>query len=292
MKDFVFIVPLTPSKASTPFRAGLFQLMLNSLRKQTSDNWQAILVGEEDKIEGNLVYIPAKAIEPGYVIRKRSLDSATDKHFKIEVALQYIARQDKKPKYLIRLDDDDVFSPAFLKEIEGKNHDCFIDKFHTYYDVSSGRICQNNVSWFPNTTIHKYAHAISIIPAGVTVDEPECALIASSHNKTFHKYYKDRNVYAADKSNPIYLRTITPGSVSFTQQKDKLDYKDYISRYGDWYYIRLENYEPYIVELIALTEKYLNIKINRDFGGLQKTKDKVSNLSIRNKRRIKVWLRG
>ena len=73
MKHFVFIIPLTPSKVNTPFRMGLYRLMLSSLLKQTSDNWQAILVGEDERVDGNLIYIPAKAIEPGYVIKKRRI---------------------------------------------------------------------------------------------------------------------------------------------------------------------------------------------------------------------------
>lgn len=292
MKDFVFIIPLTPLKASNPFRQELFQLMLKSLNKQSSDNWQAILVGEFDKTEGNFIYIPAKALEPGYVIKQRSLPSATDKHFKIDVALQYISNQPVKPKYLIRLDDDDIFSPTFLSSIKGKEFDCFADKFHTYYDVHSGRICQNAVPWLPNTIIHKYEHAITILPGGKTLDEPTGALISWSHNIAFHEYYKDKNIFYAGKEHPIYLRTITPSSVSFTQQQDKVKYQEYMARYGDWYYRQVPEYEPYISELGVLAEKHFGNKIKRDFGVFQALKDNINNHFLRYRNIVRARLKA
>lgn len=286
MKDFVFIIPLTPSIHKTPLRQDLFELMLSSLTKQTSNNWQAILVGEYEKTEGNFIYIPAKAIEPGFVKKIRSTESATDKHFKIEVALQNIAAQPRKPKYLIRLDDDDIFSPTILSKVQNLEYDCCVDRYHTYYDVSTGKICQNAATWFPNTIIHKYEHAIAPIPAGSSIDEPGGPLIAWSHNVAFHKYYEEKNVIFADKNHPVYLRTITPTSVSFAGQKDKLQYEEYISRYGEWYYKRLEDFEVYITELIKLAEKYFGIKINRDTGKTRMLKDWMGNKIRKYKKRL------
>jgi hypothetical protein len=286
MKDFVFILPLTPSVHITPLRQDLFQLTLSSLRKQTSDNWQAILVGEYDKVEGNLIYLPTKPIVEGYEKKIRSSESATDKHFKIDIALQYIAKQPQKPKYLIRLDDDDVFSPVILSQIEKMEYDCYVDRYHTYYDITSGKICQNPVPWYPNTVIHKYEHAVANIPRGSTIDEPEGDLIACSHNIAFHKYYKDKKVFFTEKSNPIYVRTITMSTVSFKYPKSKLEYKEYLSTYGEWYYRRIESFEPYIDPLVKLAQKHLGIVIARNFSEIMSFKDWMINKVTRYKKRV------
>ena len=56
MKQFLFVVPLTPTKLLTPLRRMLFQEFIRALNNQKYSNWQALLIGEEEKQEGNITY--------------------------------------------------------------------------------------------------------------------------------------------------------------------------------------------------------------------------------------------
>jgi hypothetical protein len=278
MKDFVFIIPLTPSNVQSPFRKELFQLTLLSLKNQTSDNWQAILVGEYEKAEGNLIYIPAVSLDPDYKKVFRSNEAFTDKHFKIDVALQYIAGQSRKPKYLIRLDDDDIFSPVILSKIENLNYDCYVDEYQALYDTASGKILFGKYSWFANTIIHKYEHAAKFIPDQGYEAQPAGALINGRHNIAFHQYYKDKNVFFTSKKNPIYLRVLTSTSLAISHKNDNVKYADWVKTYGyDWYYYRLPEFEPYVEKLIVLFAKYYHVRIKRNFSLLQGLMDSISN---------------
>ncbi len=56
-KRFLFIVPLTPKRLLTPLRNLLFEQFLNAMRNQSYSNWEAILIGEENKDDGNIKYV-------------------------------------------------------------------------------------------------------------------------------------------------------------------------------------------------------------------------------------------
>jgi len=267
MKDFIFIIPLTPSHLQSAFRKELFKITIASLINQKSDNWQAILVGEYEKTDGNLIYIPAVSSDSEYKKYFRKDERFTDKHFKIDIALQYIKSQTVKPKFLLRFDDDDIISPTAISEITDFNFDCYADRYQALLDTITGKICLGNYSWLANTVIHKYQHAVTIIPDQGRAYQPEGALINGRHNVAFHEYYAHKKILYSSKYHPLYLRTLTMDSISINNREDNLKYFQWIKSYGTgWYYHRLAEFEPYISEILNLSSEYFKVKPKRDFS--------------------------
>jgi len=228
MKDFVFIIPLTPKSLLNPVRQVLFNMMVLALKNQTSHNWQALLVGEDEKQDGNLLYINAeKSLDANYIKVSRTYPSHTDKHHKIEIALQHIARAEKKPKYLIRLDDDDLISPGIISRIEktGMGYDAYADKYQALYNVMDGKIALPKLTWMANSIFHKYEHAITF------VDSFKHKLINCSHNEAFHIYYANRNVFYTPKFSPLYLRTLSETCLSINTTT-KIPLQQHTDRFG------------------------------------------------------------
>lgn len=261
MKDFVFIIPLTPKSLLNPVRQTLFDMMIVALKGQTSDNWQALLIGEDEKEDGNLLYITDKSLDLNYVKIFRNDTGHTDKHHKIEIALQHIAHAEKKPKYLIRLDDDDLISPTIIDRIEkmGISYDCYADKYQALYNVMNGKIALPNLSWMANSIFHKYEHAITYF------DAFNLKLINCSHSESFHIYYADKKVFYSPKFYPLYLRILSDTCLNINATV-KVALDKHTKKFGFWHYARLEEYETYIIQLIAETPKILNITIKRNFS--------------------------
>lgn len=260
MKDFVFIIPLTPKRLLNPVRQTLFDMMVYALKKQTSDNWIALLLGEEENEDGNLIYLNSeKSFNPEYVKEFRGDPGHTDKHHKIEIALQYIARSEKKPKYLIRLDDDDLISPVVIANIEksGMTYDCYADKFQALYNIMDGKIALPHLPWMANSVFHKYEHAITV------VKEFNRKLINCSHSDAFHLYYADKKVFYSQQYAPIYLRIFSETSLHINTAA-KASFKSHASKYGFWHYYVLPDYEGYIAILIDKFQLLFNIQINRN----------------------------
>jgi hypothetical protein len=262
MKDVVFLIPINADSRITPLRRLLRENMINSLKNQTSGNWEALLIGEYDKTEGNMRYIPAVSLEPGYQKRDRNDFGHTDKHFKIDVAMQYLNKQERKPKYVVRLDDDDLMSPDIVSIIEksGDKYDCFADEYQFLYNVSNGKICFDSYPWMANTTFHRYEHAKVIIP------EFNLTLINCSHDLGFHKYYAGKQVWYSPKMNPLYVRVHSPTVLNLESQGGKISYEDHLKRFGFWHYVRLPEYEPYFAKLTAEYEKLNNVKVEKNFS--------------------------
>lgn len=193
MKKFLFVTPLTPSKLLTPLRSKLYLEFISSLNNQTYSNWQALLIGEEEKQEGNIVYAKVKA---------------ESKEIKLIFAKEYILNMDVKPDYIIRIDDDDVINPQLLERLSKMDFDCYADKFHAFYDILSGKICQKEKSWLANTVVHKYEHSMA------EIGEERLPLLNCDHGKEWYSYYKNRNLIFAPKNHPVYLRVLSPTTVT------------------------------------------------------------------------------
>jgi|SRR6185312_4534055 len=262
MKDVVYIVPLTPASHLSPLRKLLRDITVRSLNAQSSSNWEALFVGEEDRREGNITYLPAVALDPHYQKQERGGKGPTDKHFKIDVAMQYIERQERKPKYIARLDDDDFISPSIVSIIEQTtvDYDCFADHYQAMVNVTSGKVCLTVLQWMPNTIFHKYEHAKTFIP------EFNCMLINTSHDKGFHTYYKGKNIWQPEKGKPIYLRTLSPTNLSLSTGNTKDTFESHARKYGFWQYKLLPEFEPYLSELYKGYEALSNTKVERNFS--------------------------
>ena len=209
--SFLFITPLTPLSHRTQLRSELFQCYLQALNKQTHHNWQALLIGEEDKKEGNCIYIKTNSVT---------------KQEKLMDAYEFILRMPEKPDFIIRLDDDDVISPHILEIACTKKFDCYADKHHLFYDITSAMTSRQKRNWLPNTIIHKAEHALA--PFG-----PEGKpLFTHDHSKAWHVYYKGRKIKWASKRHPVYMRILSPTSIS--GKVDYTEYSEYLKGFGKW----------------------------------------------------------
>ena len=149
---FVFIIARSPVKMRNYLRDELWKISLNSLMRQTSKNWKAIIVGDtnDDRLKTEFFI-------------SLNFDEYTKKE-KIQIALDYLnTNYLVKPQYLIRFDDDDIFSDSILTYIEHLpvKYDCYFDKYHTYIDAVYLKLSHKKNLWIPNTAIHKYDHAIT-----------------------------------------------------------------------------------------------------------------------------------
>jgi hypothetical protein len=239
MKSFLFIVPLTPSDYLTPLRKELFDLFLAALNGQKYKNWQALLVGEEDRTEGNMVY---KKI------------TGRSKEVKLMFAHEYISSLADKPDYIIRIDDDDLISPDVLQYVSDSavDFDCMADKFHCYYDIVSGKICQVKNTWLPNTVIHKTEHALS------KFGRDNIPLMLLDHSKDWMEYYSTKKIAWAEKNAPVYLRVMSPTTGTSNMHTLRLldftdamlsQYESSISRIGKWKHMHIASFDRYINKL-------------------------------------------
>jgi hypothetical protein len=237
-------------------------MMIHSLQKQTSDNWTALLLGEEEKREGSLIYINSeKSLDTQYVKEFRGDPGHTDKHHKIEIALQHIARFEQKPKYLIRLDDDDLISPVVISNIEksGMNYDCYADRYQALYNIVDGKVALPHLPWMANSIFHKYEHAVT------NIADDNRKLVNCSHSSAFHLFYSDKKVYYFPKYSPLYLRVLSETSLHI-KTSEKASYAAHASKYGFWGYYFLKDYDAYIGLLVDKFQMLLGVKITRNIG--------------------------
>ena len=246
-KSFLFITPLTPKRLITPLRILLFEQFIKSLQNQSYKNWEALLIGEEDRVDGNMKYISLKA---------------ESKEIKLIFAKEYILNLKTKPDYIIRIDDDDLINPFILERVALLNFDCYSDSHHAFYDLVSSRISLQKRSWFANTVIHKYEHAM------ILIGEDQIPLIQCDHSKIWHLFYKDKTVIYSERSAPIYLRVLSPTTVTSgihainKNIEEKYDdfklnivklratddinfkqYNSYLKGFGRWRYLILEDFK-------------------------------------------------
>jgi hypothetical protein len=192
-KRFLFIVPLTPKRLLTPLRNLLFEQFLNAMRNQSYSNWEAILIGEENKDDVNIKYVSLLA---------------ESKEIKLIFAKEYILNLNIKPDYIIRIDDDDIINPFVLERIADLDFDCYVDAHHAFYDLTTGMISLQKRDWFANTIVHKYEHAMK------EMEEDQIPLIQCDHSKAWVNYYKNKKILFANKKFPIYLRILSPTTVT------------------------------------------------------------------------------
>jgi hypothetical protein len=191
-KSFLFITPLTPSRLLTPLRKLLFEEYLKALKAQSYSNWNALLIGEENRSDGKIQYVSVKA---------------ESKEIKLIFAKEYVITMDPKPDYIIRLDDDDLINPDLLSHISGIEFDCYADQFHTFYDIMSGKISSQKRSFLPNTCVHKYIHAMA-------ETGPEKIPLLQNDHSMWITYYKDKRLIYTPRAFPVYLRVLSPTTVT------------------------------------------------------------------------------
>lgn len=190
---------------------------------QLFDDWEAIVVDEQDCSYDNVNHIKS---------------DAEKKHDKIDFALELISQERVKPRYLIRLDDDDIISPVAIRRYCNEKYDCYADRYHFFYELVSGKKALEKRAWIPNTAVHKYHHAMEF------VKEADRPLINTDHSKYWLDYYKKFDISFFPKKHPLYMRvlspfTITSGGVGLDSKDlfQNSEYKEYLRSYG-----RFKNY--------------------------------------------------
>lgn len=223
----------------------MFHLYKEALLAQEYDAWSALIIGEEDMEAGNFRYIKA----PEKVVTKVQ---------KLIYATEYIKSLQEKPDYVIRLDDDDLISKYILKDISTMDFDCFADRQHTFYDILSGKIAQQKRGWLANTVIHKFEHAFT--SHGIE----QYPLIVYDHSATWLPYYRDRSLKYASSSKPLYLRILSPTSITgkgnegTAEQENNSGYNSYLQKFGEWKYRKqLYGFDHYFAPLRAISNRYL-----------------------------------
>lgn len=245
---FVFIIARTPLKMRNSLREELWQISKKSLQAQTSKNWKAIIVGDTSSDE----------LSDEFFITLNYDDYP--KRDKLEIALDYLKNNPSfKHDYLIRFDDDDVFSETILSDIEKlpTTYDCYFDEYHTYVDSVYLKFSQIKNSWIANTAIHKYEHAITVC------GKSKLPLLIQDHSEFWHIYYSDKNVYKAKRSNPIYYRMLTPFSITSSKNQeagatDWSKHLQYLKGYGPW--VKLPKNFPFYNGLSEISNSYFGNK--------------------------------
>lgn len=249
---FVFIIPETPKKYQTNLRNKLREVSYKSLVEQSITNWTALIIGESSYQTGNLKYLKCNEIS---------------KKKKLHYGLQYILANNETPEYIIRFDDDDIISPVILEQISELNgYDCFADKYQVHYDLLTGKTSFNRFKWMANTVIHKFEHAIS------TDNEFNTPLILCDHDKAFHKYYQNKNVWYSQKKKPLYIRILSPTCLSIKNInksiisiEEKIDYTQFINSFGFWMLPAKSSFLSYFIELRAIAFSHFNVKFATNF---------------------------
>lgn len=201
-------------------RIALRNLCFKQLRKLKS-SYRVWLLGDTEDIFDDFEIIKVEGI------------SKEDKLWEVGKILE--ASYNPPSKFLVRLDDDDMINPEVFDAFAKEDFDCCTDRYHTFYDLSSAKVSKQKRDWFPNTIIHRYNHAMQIVPAqgGSELAGENNFLFACDHSQSWHFYYADKKRKYTMKENPLYLRVLNPESI--TAKKTSHDeYVGYLSGFGDW----------------------------------------------------------
>lgn len=226
-KKFLFISHITPLAKRSQLRQHLFDVMQQSLYQQNYTNWKALWIGETERLNGNIKEI---------AITKRE-DLATI--YLRQDVLDYINDCD----YIIKLDDDDIILPNTLQQAATLNFDCYCDEHHTFYDISSGNLTQQKRPWIAATCIHKKEHAL-MHQNGLQIAENFInSIFYGEHGKDWIAYYKNKNIIYTNKLNPVYVRVLSPTSITAGAKVfplktltdvDMTMYYNYLKTFGIW----------------------------------------------------------
>ena len=105
-------------------------------------------------------------LQPQATHRKVSGNSVqadgNSKEQKLQFAKVYLLDAGLKSDYILRLDDDDILNPNAFNHVNKTKPDVYSDLYHSFINIDSGLIAQQQRPWFPNTTIIKWDLAFSI----------------------------------------------------------------------------------------------------------------------------------
>lgn len=218
--DYLFLIPLMPIAKMNPQRSALRKLCFSQLRKLNC-SYRVWLLGDIEKNDTDFEIIKVKGVSKEDKLR--------------EAAKMLEASVVPPAKYLVRLDDDDLINPEVFDAFAKEDFDCCTDRYHSFYDLSSGKVSSQKRNWFPNTTILRYNHAMQKVPVqgGTALTGKRNFLIACDHSRAWHLYFADKKVKYTLKNKCLYLRILNPGSIT-ARKNTHTEYGEYLSGFGTW----------------------------------------------------------
>ncbi len=191
---FLLLVALTPKRFLNPLRSELQRLSLDSIRQIEYDNCEAIVLGDEEGVDGKLRFVKSPEGSKGD---------------RLAFALKYLKEESIDYDYIARFDDDDIINPKTMARFTSTKGDCFADRFHGFYDLFSGCLALSEKDWLANTVFMKRQHALAQMKDGRTLIEQENA-------EKWQHFFRGKEVVYASKPEPIYFRVLSTNSNSPT----------------------------------------------------------------------------
>jgi hypothetical protein len=241
-KKFLFITHLTPKAKRSALREGLLELMDESLKAQSYNEWKALRIGEEERTEGPIQTVDAASTES-----LRAVYLRPDVKALIDWA-----------DYIVKLDDDDIILPHTLEIASKMEFDLYADRFHTFHDITTGRTTQQQRPWIAAACIHKKEHAITLNRGEGVADNFINSLFYGEHGRDWIAYYSKRNIRFAQPTTPVYVRVLSPsskssGAISFPAHSladiDMKAYTAYVRGFGSWNHYPIRNFASYLPKL-------------------------------------------
>jgi len=217
---FCFIIPRTPLQHQNKLRNDLWEICKKSLIAQSYKNWTAIVIGPREEVQDDRFIFLEFDLLP--------------KLEKVRKAIDFLRDSNVQKDYIIRLDDDDLFSEQALFRHRYSTADCIADRWHTFIEITTKMVSSQCRNWLANTVIHKWEHASSEFTLGDKNDY----LLCLDHSLAWKEYYKKKRITFSRKQEPLYLRILSPTSITSTSAMDTGDahesYLRYLYGFGEW----------------------------------------------------------
>lgn len=252
MNRFLFITHVTPPAKRNVLRERLFQLHTKSLHAQRYENWQVIrFCADEQGSDGKFHRFLLPDVN-------RAEKTAALKELLQSAPFQKLVSE---ADYIVKLDDDDLISPLLLEQLKDFKGDLFYDRYHTFLDCTSGMVTQQERNWIASTCVHKAEHVFAPWSGAGATDVGN--LLYTDHSAAWHRYYEGKQIVSADALHPVYLRVLSPTSITSGTHKtsgfadvDLKKYDEYLAAFGDWSRAATNDFDQYLPEVRAAWKEY------------------------------------
>lgn len=250
--SLLIVTPVSPrSLEDGNLRSLIFKLFLRQFDYINALNYRVIL------LSGEIIHTDNKNIQTIVVTTKTKRD-------RLNEVKQTIIRDYKQFTHICRLDDDDFLNPNLNEYWPQEHFDAWYDNQHCFYDIASDRFASQKRLWMPNTTIMTMDCAF-----GEWHEKGKSLLFDYDHSATWHLFFDDKRTIASRAENPIYLRVLSPFSITSEQNRAFVDeriimrnYFDYLSGFGSWVGYNMIDFKSITFELRTIWLEYHGNVIN------------------------------